>query len=284
MEADSSNRHDLNPGGRGATPARVRRAGRSVISAARPARRADRVQLASDPPTASKGLATDFKTVILTGVGSTLLGSDIRRLVPRKMHLPNFKSPFDIVKIIPNRHPKSLVRRPAYNIVFESAASAQHFLAMQQSIFSRDRSQWPDVLLPPGSVPMFSPAGFRSVAVNEQEVLLPGFVKSPPGASVLLTASLDGRINSLQRLPDTRELRELLEDIDVQFDKKDANDMEYGLQRVMVRDGSPTDQEHFGDDRKWIVRCGDTNEAHRVVRYLHRWRPRGYTMFRAEVI
>lgn len=37
------------------------------------------------------------RIVLLTGVGATLLESDIRRLVPGKAHIPEFKHEFDIL-------------------------------------------------------------------------------------------------------------------------------------------------------------------------------------------
>jgi len=224
--------------------------------------------------------------VVLTGVGSNLLESDIRRLKLSKKHLPNFKDHYDIVKVIPNRHVETLVRRPAYNIVFGSATAAQTFLITQRSAFSGPPSQWPDIPLPPGSVPKFSPAGFK--AVKEQEEILPNLIKSR--TSVLLTVSEGAR--NMGKLPTTQEVRELLEDQEVVFDRGDANDMAYGVQEMSVRrdksglvaeDSQKTIRPY--EERKWIVRCSNVSEAHRVVSRFHQRKPWSTVVtFRAEVI
>lgn len=85
----------------------------------------------------------------------------------------------------------------------------------------------------------------------------------------------------------------MLEGTDVQFCERDEEEGSAGLQRILLekelKDGTRVVNKFDGSERgaeaKWIVRCRDAAEAHRVVRDWHQREFReGGGKFKAEII
>ncbi|KAF8250823.1 hypothetical protein K440DRAFT_108629 [Wilcoxina mikolae CBS 423.85] len=247
------------------------------------------------------GADEDFQpssTVILRGVGTAVLEADIRRLVARKIHFPDFRDDNDVVRVIPYRDIKSLDRRPIYHLTFATPAAATSFARSMTPIFSdATRSEWPDVRFPPGSRPEFSRADNRNSSILQQEHVLQSRLAtggSAAGQCVLLTiCGVGGRRKSTGKLPRTHDIRIILEEKEVELCRKDLEMGGAGVQRIVQEKLGPTgnrvvvkaDGRGLGAEGRWLIRCASESEAHRVVRELHMRAPwEGCGTFRAEVI
>ena len=200
--------------------------------------------------------------------------------------------------MIPYRDIKSLDRRPIYHLTFVTPWAASSFAHSMTSIFSDPkRSEWPDVRFPPGSKPEFSRPDNRNSSILEQEYVLPSMLAtggSAAGRCVLLTiCGVGGRTKSTGNLPRTHDIRILLEEKDVELCRRDLEMGGAGVQRIVLekigtagnRVVIKADGRGLGAEGRWLVRCANESEAHRVVRELHMralWEGGG--TFRAEVI
>ncbi|KAA8892668.1 hypothetical protein FN846DRAFT_788968 [Sphaerosporella brunnea] len=236
-------------------------------------------------------------TVILKGVGATLLEADIRRLVAPKMHLPDFKDGYDIVRVIPSRDVNSLDRRPVYHLTFANSIAAQEFATSMTPDLDQNSPPWSDVRFPPGSRPEFAVSDRRSTSVT-QPLIVDELISSgggQPGQCVLLTiCGVGGRTRSTGKLPRTDDVRAILEENDVELCKEDLQKGGSGVQRIVLETpgvGGKKGQivkangRGLGAESRWLIRCRNSSEAHRVVRELHMREPwEGCGKFRAEVI
>ncbi|KAI5782766.1 hypothetical protein EDC01DRAFT_619122, partial [Geopyxis carbonaria] len=220
-----------------------------------------------------------------------LVEGDIRRLVPRKKHFPDFKYDTDIIRVMTFRDVKSLDRRPLYHLVFNSSTAAQDFANSNYNVFSQPRSLWPAVRFPPASRPEFSCLDVRNAAIRQkafQKALgLDGDTKAPSDrTSVLLIAYGPGQNGYMSRLPKSQEILTVLEELGVKLCQI-SKDKTVGLERIVeLPHGEVKKLVRPMEGARWIIRCRSESEAQRVVRALHRKPPweGSSCILRAEVI
>ncbi|RPA91924.1 hypothetical protein L873DRAFT_253953 [Choiromyces venosus 120613-1] len=227
-----------------------------------------------------------------------MLESDIRRLLPSEVSLPGFGKFLGILRITPDRHPVTLQQRPKYTIEFSDAASAEKFVySLNLDYQLANPPPMTVTTLPPASIPKFSLPTQAAEQVKNDLRTLRGTLTSGNcelGCSVLLVASgLGGDSKENGKLPRTEEVRQMLEEADVQFCARDREDGGVGVQRILqfrTTDNGfkvvvRADGNSRGAESKWIVRCRNPAEAHRVVRdWNARELPNGLGKFMAEMI
>ncbi|RPB10008.1 hypothetical protein P167DRAFT_576652 [Morchella conica CCBAS932] len=257
--------------------------------------RRENAQRMNSNKTTKHGPSTFGRIVILSGVGSTLLESDIRRMAPTKAHIPEFQGPSEGFSVVPYRFPKSLARKPFYNLLFESPEAARDFVYAQGDFWLFG----PKSTIPPGQTPTITLPSLNTKKIFDDyrllsSVLSRGRVGQDRLGCVLLTLSdIGGNTRERGKLPRTAEMRELLENDNVKFCRGDETQGDAGLERVLFErvlpDGTVVvdrfDGSENGAEAKWIVRCRDAAEAHRVVRNWHKKEFReGGGKFHAEMI
>ena len=200
--------------------------------------------------------------------------------------------------VTPDRHPDTLQQRPKYTIEFSDAASAEKFVySLNLDYQLANPSPMTTATLPPASTPKFSLPARAAEQVKNDLRTLRGTLTSGEcqlGCSVLLVASgLGGDTKENGKLPRTEEVRQMLEEADVKFCARDQEEGGVGVQRILLlritdsgfRVRMRADGSSRGAESKWIVRCQDPAEAHRVVRdWNARELPNGLGKFMAEMI
>jgi hypothetical protein len=189
----------------------------------------------------------------------------------------------------------SMERISIYYLVFETAAAALSFQAAATAAFSSPvRSEWPKVGFPPGSKPEFAVLDLRRSQMEVHGVRSALEVGgSAPGRCVLLNiCGAGGKRRVTGKLPRTSEIRDMLEERDIRLCRRDVEEGNVGVQRlVFERAGSvgkrviKADGRGFGAEGRWLIRCESESEAHRVVRELHGRSPwENCGVFQAEVV
>lgn len=195
----------------------------------------------------------------------------------------------------PYRVPKSLVRRPFYNLVFSTQEAAREFVRGQSHVWLSHET--PSSTIPPGCKPrLYLPGVGGRRYYDDYRALhdIQSYGGCSPGACVLLVVSgIGGNTPETGKLPRTIEIRRILEGSDIQFCKDEEEAGGIGLERIFFEkylpDGTKVvdkfDGSGTGAEGKWIIRCRDAAEAHRVVRGWNRKElGEGVGKFKAEII
>lgn len=184
--------------------------------------------------------------------------------------------------------------RPFYSLVFSSPEAARKFVLGQSDTWLSHEIQ--NSTIPPGHKPRLHLVGDNSLYYDNYRSLLSTQSRGgcSPGACVLLVVSgAGGNTPETGKLPRTAELRQMLEDSDVRFCERDEEAGSAGLERIHFErtrpDGTKAvdkfDGSGKGAEGRWIVRCRDAAEAHRVVR---EWNKKEYReeigKFKAEIL
>ncbi|KAL7274734.1 hypothetical protein RUND412_002359 [Rhizina undulata] len=238
-------------------------------------------------------LARQSSTIIIRDVGTTLLESDLSRLVPSKTHIPDFKDDHRIARVIPGRDIKSFVKIPIYYLIFNSRAAARSFYHS----FDTSPPPYGTSFFPPGHRPKISILSPHDQRLHQhQNFLLNNLYAGggAPGSCILLSISgMGGRSIHEGRLPRTEEIRTLLEEQEFELCAKDEEEGGVAVQRVVLdikgqagkRVVIKAKGDRNGAESKWIIRLRNSSEAHRAVRDLNgrqSWEHGG--VFKAEVI
>lgn len=191
--------------------------------------------------------------------------------------------------------PKSLARRPFYSLVFSSTKAAREFVFGQSHVWLAH--EVPNSTIPPGCKPrLYLPETNGKLYYDNYRALhsVLSHGGCPPGACVLLViAGLGGLTSETGKIPRTFEIRAMLEDSGVRFCKDDEEAGGAGVERIFFEkylpDGTKIvdkfDGSGTGAEGRWVIRCRDAAEAHRVVRDWNRKEVgEGVAKFKAEIL
>lgn len=191
--------------------------------------------------------------------------------------------------------PHNLVRRPFYSLVFSSTKAARDFVLGTSHVWLVH--EIPNSTIPPGCKPrLYLPETNGKFYYENYRSLnnLQSHGGCSPGACVLFVVSgLGGLTSDTGKLPRTLEIRRMLEDSNVQFCKDDEEAGGAGLERIFfekyLQDGTKVvdkfDGSATGAEGRWLIRCRDAAEAHRVVRDWNRKEiGEGVAKFKAEIL
>lgn len=187
------------------------------------------------------------------------------------------------------------MRRPFYSLIFSSQEAAREFVLGQSHVWLLHET--PNSTLPPGCNPrLFLPSTNGRWYFDNYRALcdVQNHGGCSPGACVLLVVSgVGGLTPETGKLPRTLDIRRMLEDSKVRFCKNEEEVGGAGLERIFFErylpDGTKVvdkfDGSGTGAEGKWIIRCRDAAEAHRVVRDWNRKElGEGVVKFKAEII
>ncbi|MCJ1394440.1 hypothetical protein MMC18_007421 [Xylographa bjoerkii] len=134
--------------------------------------------------------------LLLSRVSTALCDADFRRIVPRGIHIEEWRGPGDILKVIPSRDMSSLSPTSNYYLLFSNPAYARAY--QNQVIYLHQLAQ----TYTPTSLdfPMPPAPGVLDTKGQDVYALLQDFTISPPSVRMSLRVSIPPYHANLQRL------------------------------------------------------------------------------------
>ncbi|MCJ1321688.1 hypothetical protein MMC15_007033 [Xylographa vitiligo] len=134
--------------------------------------------------------------LLLTRVSTALCDADFRRIVPRGIHIEEWRGPGDILKVIPSRDMSSLSPTSSYYLLFSNPAYARAYQNQVIDLHRMAQTYTPTSL----DFPMPPLPGVLDTKGQDVHALLQDFTISPPSARMSLRVLIPPYHANLQRL------------------------------------------------------------------------------------
>ncbi|MCJ1289368.1 hypothetical protein MMC34_000900 [Xylographa carneopallida] len=134
--------------------------------------------------------------LLLSRVSTALCDEDFRRIVPRGVHIEEWRGPGDILKVIPSRDISSLSPTSNYYLLFSNPAYARAYQNQAIHLHQLAQTYTPTSL----DFPMPPPPGILDSKGQDVYALLQDFTISPPSVRMSLRVLLPPYHANLQRL------------------------------------------------------------------------------------
>ncbi|MCJ1281212.1 hypothetical protein MMC26_000530 [Xylographa opegraphella] len=137
------------------------------------------------------------KTILfLSRVSTALCDADFRRIIPRGVHIEEWRGPGDILKVIPSRNMSNLSPTSNYYLLFSNPAYARAYQNQVIHLHQLAQTYTPTSL----EFPMPPPPGMLETNGQDVYTLLQDFTISPPSVRMSLRVMVPPYHASLQRL------------------------------------------------------------------------------------
>ncbi|MCJ1431141.1 hypothetical protein MMC27_000492 [Xylographa pallens] len=134
--------------------------------------------------------------LLLSRVSTALCDADFRRIVPRGIHIEEWRGPGDILKVIPSRDMSSLSPTSNYYLLFSNPAYARAYQNHVIHLHQLAQTYTPTSL----DFPMPPPPGVLDNKGQDVYALLQDFTISPPSVRMSLRVLIPPYHANLQRL------------------------------------------------------------------------------------